>query len=142
DEGSQHVACVDDWLGRSAKDLAPDALLQLFEVAFDALRACTSTTLGEVTLSAITDRVLYNAAEQFPLLSSLKVAPDGGIQCIDIREHIGSVRASELRGGIRFVLVEFLTVLGNLTAEILTPELHSELLKVAATSTPANPEGE
>jgi len=27
--------------------------------------------------------------------------------------------------------VEFLTVLGNLTAEILTPALHSELLKLA-----------
>jgi hypothetical protein len=37
----------------------------------------------------------------------------------------------ELRRGIRFVLTEFLTVLGNLTAEILTPELHAALSNVA-----------
>jgi hypothetical protein len=46
--------------------------------------------------------------------------------------------------------VEFLTVLGSLTAEILTPELHSELSKVVlpgtvrvekgAQSKPINPE--
>ena len=31
---------------------------------------------------------------------------------------------------MRFLLVEFLTVLGNLTADILTPALHSELTAV------------
>ena len=46
---------------------------------------------------------------------------------------------SELVEGIRFVLVEFLTVLGNLTAEILTPELHSELSNVVL---PKDIEGE
>jgi hypothetical protein len=32
---------------------------------------------------------------------------------------------------MRFVLVEFLTVIGNLTAEILSPELHADLGRVA-----------
>jgi hypothetical protein len=36
--------------------------------------------------------------------------------------------------GIRFVLVEFLTVLGNLTAGILTAELHAELSHVEPTN--------
>lgn len=56
------------------------------------------------------------------------------------------VQESTLIAGTRFVLVEFLTVLGNLTADILTPELHEELARVhrpdpggatAATSDPA-----
>ena len=50
DEG-QHGAWVDSWLKRSAKDLSPQALLQLFERAFGALWARTQTTLGEVTLT-------------------------------------------------------------------------------------------
>lgn len=130
DEG-QHAACVETWLGRAAKDRSPENLLQLFEAALLALWGLTRTTLGEVTLTAIAERVLYNASEKYPLFSSLKVKPNDGIECRELREKISSASDSELREGIRFVLVEFLTVLGNLTAEILTPELHAELSKVA-----------
>ena len=126
-----HVAHVDAWLKRSAKDLSPEVLLQLFERALGVLWARTTTTLGDVTLTAITDRVLYNASEQFPLFSSLEVEPTGGIQFRELRARVSSVSVSELKEAIRFVLVEFLTVLGNLTAEILTPELHSALSHVA-----------
>ena len=48
-------------------------------------------TLGEVTLTAIVDRVLYSAAEQFPPFESLKVEPAG----IDFRvEYTGKPGAS------------------------------------------------
>jgi hypothetical protein len=127
----EHAARVDAWLERSAKGLSSEALLRLFEAAFGALWLRTKTTLGEVTLTAIAERVLYNASEKFPLLATIEVEPMAGIQCRALREQIGTVRDSELMKGIRFVLVEFLTVLGNLTAEILTPELHAELLGVA-----------
>jgi hypothetical protein len=130
DEG-EHAACVDAWLERSAKGLAPEALLQLLETALGALWTQAQTTLGEVTLSAIAERVLYNAAEKFPLFSSLKVEPTGGISFHELRERIGSGNGSELTKGSRFVLVELLTVIGSLTAEILTPELHSVLSSFA-----------
>jgi hypothetical protein len=130
DEG-RHAACVDAWLTRSAAASSPDALLRLFEAALAALWIRTKTTLGEVTLAAIAERVLHNASEKFPLLWSLKVEPAGGIQCRELRERIGSVQPNELREAVRFVLVELLTVLGNLTAEILTPELHAEIYSVS-----------
>lgn len=126
-----HAACVDAWIERSAKGQAPEALLRLFEAAFGALWGRTKITLGEVTLTAIAERVLYNASEKYPLFSTVQVEPMAGIQCRGLRERVGSVHGSELLKGIRFVLVEFLTVLGNLTAEILTPELHAELAEVA-----------
>jgi len=132
-DDSQHAACVDAFLKRPAKDLSPEVLLQLFEAVLSALWARTTTTLGEITLTAIAERVLYNASEKFPLFSSLHVEPTGGIQFRELHKRIGSVHKPELMEGIRFVLVEFLTVLGNLTAEILTPELHSELNNVATT---------
>jgi hypothetical protein len=149
DQG-QHATCVDAWLKGSGKDLSQEVLLRLFEAALSALWARTATTLGEVTLTAIAERVLYNASETFPLFSNLKVEPPGGIAFRELRERISSVHDSELMEGIRFVLVEFLTVLGSLTAEILTPELHSELSNVAlpgairvekgAQSNPSSPE--
>jgi hypothetical protein len=129
DDG-RHTECVESWLERSGKGLSPESLLRLFEAALGALWIRTKTTLGEVTLTAIAERVLHNASEKFPLLWSLKVEPTSGIQCRELRERIGSVQASELREAVRFVLVELLTVLGNLTANILTPELHLEIYNV------------
>lgn len=134
---ASHAARVDAWLTRSARNPSPEVLLQLFERALGALWARTTTTLGEVTLTAIAERVLYSASEKFPLFSSLAVEPTGGIQFGALRARISSVPVSDLKEAVRFVLVEFLTVLGNLTAEILTPELHSALSNVGLVRTKA-----
>lgn len=130
DDG-QHAVCVDAWLERAPTGLAPEALLRLLEAALDAVWIRTETTLGEVTLTAIAERVLHNASERYSLLWSLKIESTKGIQCRELRDRIGSVEPSELREAIRFVLVELLTVLGNLTAEILTPALHAEISRVS-----------
>ncbi len=125
-----HVACVDAWMARTAKGLPPELLLKLFEQALGALHRRTQVALGDVTLTAIFDRVLYNAAEKFPLLSAIKVETTG-VHCDELRERLGGLNGSELAEGMRFVLVEFLMILGNLTSDILTPALHLELSKVA-----------
>ena len=48
----------------------------------------------------------------------------------EIRQSGDIQNVSRLREVVRFVLVEFLTVLGNLTDEILTPKLHVALTGV------------
>jgi len=125
---NEHSACVDAWLERVAKDLPATRLLQVFEHGFAAVWRRAHQTLGDVTLTAIVDRVLYTAADNFPFLSALKIEPTG-LQSQGIYEHAASLHRDQLAGGLRFVLVEFLTVLGNLTADILTPALHAELMK-------------
>lgn len=129
EQATEHAREVDAWLARAARGLPPDRLLSLFERALHALwhRACL--TLGDVTLMAIVDRVLHDARERSPVLSPLKVDP-AGISCRELHETLGTLSRSELEQGMRFVLVEFLTVLGNLTAEILSPALHGELSRV------------
>ncbi len=129
DEG-HHEAFVDAWLARCASGLSPEDLLRLFETAFCALWARTETTLGEITLTAIVSRVLHNASETAPFLSSVEIEPEGRFDCHTLLDGIGDVDPIELRDGIRSVLVELLTVLGNLTAEILTPEMHASLSEV------------
>jgi hypothetical protein len=128
DDGD-HGACVDAWMERGAKSLPPDRLLLAFEWAFAALWQRAHQTLGDVTLTAIVDRVIYVSAERYPILSSLKLDAVG-LRSGDLHHRASSLDGDQLAQGVRFVLAEFLTVLGNLTAEILTPALHAELSKV------------
>jgi hypothetical protein len=124
---NDHEGAVTAWFGRAAQDRSVDSLIQAFEDAFAALWRRSHVTLGEVTLMAIVDRVIHTASEQYPLLTSVEVVATG-LGCQSLRSQDG-LRPDQVSAAIRFVLVEFLTVLGNLTAQILTPALHAELLK-------------
>jgi hypothetical protein len=131
---SDHDVAVDAWLERATKSGAVESLIQAFEDTFAALWQRSHLTLGEVTLTAIAERVIYTAKEQFPLLVSLEVEASG-LRCQVLRSDEGFSH-DQLSAAIQFVLVEFLTVLGNLTAQILTPALHAELLKTAFSQDP------
>lgn len=123
---SEHRLTVDAWCARLPGS-SIEALIQAFEGAFAALWQRSCLTLGEVTLAAIVERALHNATEQFPMLGSVELGPSG-LRCENLRSQAG-LRRDEVSAAIRLVLVEFLTVLGSLTAEILTPALHAELSK-------------
>ncbi|HEX2881724.1 MAG TPA: hypothetical protein VHO25_19500 [Polyangiaceae bacterium] len=112
-----------------AREMPPEMLVEFFDEGFAAMWLRAHRTLGDITLTAITDRVLRSAAERFPAFSALTV--DGsGLQCKDLRERAAGSTHDQVADGMRFVLVEFLTILGNLTANVLTPALHAELSKV------------
>jgi hypothetical protein len=128
-DDSVHIKYVRDWM-RPASRLSPDQLAELFEKALSALWQRSYSALGDITVAAIVDRVLYNATEQYPILGSLKLGAKG-VDFTEFREQAGSLSAGELWEAMQFVLVELLTVVGNLTAEILTPALHSELSSVS-----------
>lgn len=136
-EDNDPGACVDDWIESTARGLPVDLLVDVFHQAFDALWQRASLTLGDVTLMAIVDRVLYNAAERFPQLASLKVE-SAGIRMEALRERAAALSADDLISAIRFALVEFLRVLGNLTADILTQALYAELAKVTVAREESN----
>ena len=71
----------------------------------------------------------YRMLLLYPLLSGLTMEADG-LRCGDLETRAADLGPREVEQAIRFVLVEFLTVLGNLTAEVLTPALHAELSKL------------
>jgi hypothetical protein len=129
---ANHAAYVEAWLRRAApnaKSLPPARLVSLFDRAMGALWQRAETTLGEVTLAAIVDRVLYTASEQHPFLSTLTVV-EAGVSFGGLREEGAVPRDVDLAGVVSFVLAEFLTILGKLTDEILTPALHGELATI------------
>jgi hypothetical protein len=84
------------------------------------------------------DRVHFTAVEQFPFLSPVEVIPTG-LRCDALRDSVPSIPREQLLQGIRFVLVEALTVIGSLTADILSPGLHAALSRVPAGASRAAP---
>ena len=123
---AEHLRTVNAWLERLA-GCSAEELMRACETAFAALWQRTHLTLGEVTLVAIVERVLHTAKEKYPLLASLE-ATTSGLRRESLDTQPG-VDRGEVAEAIRYVLTEFLTVLGNLTAEILTPALYAELSK-------------
>ena len=124
--GADHGACVNAWMERGVSGSPPDRMLHAFEETFAAMWRRAQMTLGDVTLAAIVDRVVHAARERHPALAPLQVEATG-LRCDGLRQRAASLQGSQLEEGVRFVLVEFLTVLGDLTDEILTPALHDQL---------------
>lgn len=125
DDG-EHGGCVDAWFERAAKGVPVEQLIVEFEAAFTALWRRAHQTLGDVTLAAIIDRVLYVAAEQHPVMAALELDVTG-VRWDAFRQRAASLQAEQLVDGVRFVLLEFLTVLGKLTGEVLSAPLHAQL---------------
>lgn len=137
---NEHAAVVTAWMESSATGLPSHRLAALFEQALRVLWDRAHVTLGDVTLSAIVDRVVHVAVEEHEVFSALSVDPSG-LRFESFRDRAAALPADELAAGIQFVLIEFLTVLGSLTAEILTPPLHANLLRVVPDErTPAKSE--
>jgi hypothetical protein len=125
-----HAAAVEAWLARAGADLPSAELAGLFARAVAAIWRRALLTLGEVTLAAIVDRVFYTARDGFPQLSLLSVS-EQGVVFDGLKARAETMERAELAAGIRLVLSQLLAVLGNLTAEILTPLLHAELAGVS-----------
>lgn len=121
-----HRACVDALIGRVGPELPPERLLAVFEAAFNAVWQRAVVTLGTVTLSAIVNRVMHSATERYPELTALRLGSDG-LDGRELAKRLDRLERQPLAEGLHFVLVELLTVIGSLTAEILTPALHGAL---------------
>jgi len=129
-KASEHSKYVNSWMREVAQGLPPSQLLQLFEQTMGALWNRTHQALGSVTLVAVADRVLVYASEKFTPFESLKVE-ETGINFLELRERADAFSDGDaLAEGIQFVIVEFVSVIGNLTGDILTPGLYSELSKI------------
>ena len=113
-----HEACV----AALTQGRSPGEQQQLLRLGLQAIGSRAQQTLGEVTLGAIVDRVLYTARERHPSLGGLSLEATGFV--------FDEPQSAEPLDGLRFVVIELLSVLGSLTAEILTPALHAALSAV------------
>jgi len=132
---NSHRAAVDAWLAL-AVDLGSSAeVVHTFDQAFELVWNHVGAALGTVTLSAIAERVLHDAVARYPFLSAINPRPNGDARWRDtLRVRLAMVPRTDLLAGLRFGLIELLTVIGSLTAEILSDDLHAALAESAATA--------
>src|SRR5690606_28099163 len=102
---------------RIARDTPPQQTIDAFENAFGRLWQRARQTLGDITLIAIADRVLYTASRQYGVLDAVSIG-NGGLELDKLRERADETEGAELLQAAQFVLTEFLTVLGKLVADI------------------------
>ena len=137
-----NLTCVASWIERTTPGLSGEEHVQLFEMSLAAMWRRSQRPLGEVTVAAIMDRVVDAAVERFPVLAGLRVEASG-VSCLELRARAAETDDAQFLEAMRFVLVEYLTVLGNLTADIFTPALRAELSAVAiGTASAASAVGE
>jgi hypothetical protein len=138
EEPSIHSLAVRAWLDRAGADRSAAALGAAFELGFAAVWDRAHRTLGDVTLCAIGSRVLWVAAARFPELAGLEVVPSG-LVADGLAERLAGLAEQRRVEALLSVLVEFLTLLGRLTGEILTPALHEELANLSPPPVPPEP---
>jgi len=136
-----HVKAVDGWLVRATVSSSTRGVIRAFEAALSGIWSRAVRTLGRVTLDAVAHRVLANAVDRFPFLDALQPLPIGLIRCDDLHleARLVGVPHAELVRSMRSVLIELLSLLSSLTADILTPELHAELARMPARELEARP---
>ena len=126
-----YAKLVQDWENKNTSGLPLTQRVILLEKAIHVIEQRALVTLSSITLEVILDRVLHQSVEKFPILSEVKL----------INKHpnfqellnTGNHKPEELVEALRFFLIELITVLGRITADILTAPLHKELLKVTWT---------
>jgi hypothetical protein len=135
-----HAAAVDGWIAQVIDGADQADVVDLFRAALEVLWGRTVTTLGSVTLIAIGERVLSTATRRYSFLAAVNARPNGDARWKQqLRERLTLVPRPELIEGLRFAFVELLTVIGRLTAEILSPDLHAALREITASGVDAEP---
>jgi hypothetical protein len=128
-----HLEQVEAWEKVNCENLSAQETVSIYSTAILAIRQRSLATLSSVTLTVVEDRALHQSLEKYPFLSEIKLLADG-INFDDLHKASGRIRVPELKEAMRHFLIEFLTVLGNITADVLTAPLHRELTQVTRES--------
>jgi hypothetical protein len=126
-----HRNFISDWERQTADGLTPLEHLHLLERAIHAIEARSSKTISVITQKVILDRVLHQGIEYYPFLEAVTI--DGSIFNFRALTSQKNHPTHEIIEALRFLLVELLTVLGRITADILTGPLHREILGISST---------
>ena len=121
-----HSETIETWIQKSTGKLSSQNLSEFLELAINDIILKAQTSISEVTVLAILERVLYNSAERYSLLREVKIENDK-LQFAMLHPSYKSYSNSEIREAFHYLITEFLFIIGNLTGEQLTPIMHDEL---------------
>ncbi len=115
----EHVLPADD-------KLTPKILIDEFEALLNTLLNSIRHSVGETTLSAVADRVLYNSSGHHPMLMKIHVRGPG-FDFSKLREDSAIKDLKLIKNAFHYFITELLFVIGKLSGGSLSPRLHSVL---------------
>lgn len=125
-----HEKFVQAWEKKAAFGLSEGARRQLFAEGILAVRRRSLATLSEVSVMVVSDRALRQVSARYPVLATVLVQREH----IDFSKLLACERAGaedrDINSALRAFLIEFLNILANITADILTAPLHQALAMV------------
>lgn len=124
-----HRDVVKIWEEKNVRGLRSDQILKIFGTAILAVEHRCLETLSQVTVEVILDRVLHEGLDKFPLLSNVTIEA-GGLNLSGLDRKVENLNPEAVTETLSYLLIEFLTVVGNITSEVLSVPLHKELMKV------------
>lgn len=136
---NDHVARVSAWFKQAAKNAPAADVCALFESAWGGLWRRAESAVGEIVLESIGGVIHADGEAKYSFLAPLRLGK-ADVSCKPLLESADALEKHELQEGLCFMLVEFLTVLGDLTDQILTPGLYAELARIAPGSKAQAPE--
>lgn len=129
DRNNSHALQVYAWENENGHGLSSEEIVHLFSSAIHAIEKRSLATLSSITLMVILDRALFECQEQFPILKSVHLE-EKSINLAVLLEKNKNFNTENLRNALRHLLIQMLTVLGNITADILSAPLHKTLMTV------------
>lgn len=133
DQSNAHKDFVNLWEEKNVQGLRAEQIIKIYGSAILAVERRCLDTLSSVTVQVVLDRVLHEGLVKFPLLSNVTIEPMG-LNLSGLNQNNGNFKLEEISDALRYLLVEFLTVIGNITSEVLTVPLHKELMEVTRES--------
>jgi hypothetical protein len=122
----QHTAFVTAWLAEATADLTPAQVLDLAEEGLNRLWRRVNLSIGVLTLQAILDRAIFVSADLWPPIGRIRVDATG-VHCRDLRQDATDEHAAAMIAGFQGLFVNLLTILSDLTADMLTEALYQTI---------------
>lgn len=128
-QDNAHKELITFWVEQNTKGLRNEQLVHLYGSAFGAIERRCLATLSSVTINVVINRVLHLGLKKYPFFSLLTIEASG-LSFKGLMAKKENYKTEELRDGLSYLLAEFLTVIGNITSDVLSESLHKELKKV------------
>ncbi len=103
-----------------------DEMLEVYENLLQTIWNRIVPTLGRVTVAAIMERTLALTRETYPVISHLRVTPDG-IAFDQLREQVEDEERESLRSALKELVADLIDILAMLTGDILVRHLLKEI---------------
>lgn len=122
-ENATHAA---EWMAQAPENSALE-VVDAFERGVNMVWRCCRTMVGEATLYAVLKQVVLDAVHLYPVMASVVVDRQNGLNARALRRDATGPDLDQLRDGARYVLTRLLDVVGFLTSDDSAPALRTAL---------------